>query len=471
MTDRRGPGRVSLAGWARWRYLVVFLMVVTVGAVLVEAVLRSALARADTGLLGELQPVVAALRLRLGLAAVGVGALGLVPITLAGRRLARSVGGSTSAVMKLAAGEAIPAMPRSVLVELDRLGLAIGQVEVELAARRRASEADHSHLEAVLQALPQGVALVGADDAIVYASPELVRLAGRRPRLLSELTPLPLQRVARQVRQEGGAVAEQFEHGSPPRRLAVNVSPLGDGGVLLLVTDITESRRIESMRRNFVADASHELKTPVASILASAETARMALAHRPEEVPRFVDQIEEAARRLARIVEDLLDLSRLEAAGPTATLVDLGGVVSEEVGRLGGRAAEAGVSLEVDSRPVSVIGDAAEFGLAVRNLCENAIRYADPGGAVRVLVERRGERARVVVADTGTGIPKRDLPHVFERFYRVDSARSRATGGTGLGLAIVKHAVERSGGSVSVSSELGVGSTFTIDLPAAQDGL
>ena len=312
---------------------------------------------------------------------------------------------------------------------------------------------------------------MGADDAIVYASPELVRLAGRRPRLLSELTPLPLQRVARQVRQGGGTVAEQFEHGSPPRRLAVNVSPIGDGGVLLLVTDVTESRRIESMRRNFVADASHELKTPVASILASAETARLALTHRPEEVPRFVDQIEEAARRLARIVEDLLDLSRLEAAGPTATLVDLGGVVSEEVGRLGGRAAEVGVSLEVDSRPVSVIGDAAEFGLAVRNLCENAIRYTDPGGAVRVLVERRGERARVVVADTGTGIPKRDLPHVFERFYRVDAARSRATGGTGLGLAIVKHAVERSGGSVSVSSELGVGSTFTIDLPAAQDGL
>jgi signal transduction histidine kinase len=146
-------------------------------------------------------------------------------------------------------------------------------------------------------------------------------------------------------------------------------------------------------------------------------------------------------------------------------------VVSDEVGRLAPRAAEADVTLEVDSRPVSVIGDAAEFGLAVRNLFENAIRYTDPGGAVRVLVERRGERALVVVTDTGTGIPKRDLPHVFERFYRVDSARSRATGGTGLGLAIVKHAVERSGGTVSVASELAVGSTFTIDLPAAQDGL
>jgi signal transduction histidine kinase len=471
MTDRRGPGRLSLPDWARWWYGLVFVLAVATGAVVGELMLRAALARVGGGVTADqIDSAVAALRPRLGLLALGLGALGLVPITLAARRVARDVDGLTIAARKVAAGDATP-IARSALVELDRLGLAIDELASYLGERRRAAEADQSHLEAVLQALPQGVALVGADDAVVYASPELVRLAGRRPQLLTELTPLPLQRLVRQARLEGGMLAEQLEHGSPPRRLAVNVSPIGDGGVLLLVTDITESRRLESMRRNFVADASHELKTPVASILASAETARLALTHRPEEVPRFVDQIEEAARRLARIVEDLLDLSRLEAAGPTATLVDLGQVVSDEVGRLAPRAAEAGVTFEVDSRPVSVIGDAAEFGLAVRNLFENAIRYTDPGGAVRVLVERRGERAQVVVTDTGTGIPKRDLPHVFERFYRVDSARSRATGGTGLGLAIVKHAVERSGGTVSVASELAVGSTFTIDLPAAQDGL
>lgn len=471
MTDRRGPGRVSLPAWSRRLYGLVFVLVVVTGAVLGELILRAALAGVDGNLTtSQMESAVATLRPRLWLLVLGWGALGLVPITLAGLRLARDIEGLTVAARGVAAGD-VTAVPRSALIELDRLGLAIDELASYLGDRSRAAEADHFHLEAVLQALPHGVALVGADDAIVYASPELVRLAGRRPQMLTELTPLPLQRLARLARQEGGMLAEQLEHGSPPRRLAVNASPIGDGGVLLLVTDITESRRLESMRRNFVADASHELKTPVASILASAETARLALTHRPEEVPRFVDQIEEAARRLARIVEDLLDLSRLEAAGPTATLVDLGQVVSEEVGRLAPRASEAGVTLEVDSPPVSVIGDAAEFGLAVRNLCENAIRYTDPGGAVRVLVERRGERALVVVTDTGTGIPKRDLPHVFERFYRVDSARSRATGGTGLGLAIVKHAVERSGGTVSVASELAVGSTFTIDLPAAQDGL
>lgn len=449
---------------------MVFLAVVALGAVLVEVVLRSSLAGGEEGLTTDrIESVGAALRLRLGLVVLTLGAVGLVVIVLAGRRLRRSIDVLTVASEGVVRGGDMPALPRLALLELDRLELAIDELAADLNRRRRATEADHSRLRAVLAALPQAVALVGADDVIVYASPELVRLAGRRPRLLAELTPLPLQRMVRRVRDEGAEVADQFEHGSPPRRLAAELSPLGDGGVLVLVSDVTESRRIESMRRNFVADASHELKTPVASILASAETARLALVHRPAEVARFVDQIEQAARRLARIVEDLLDLSRLEAAGPAATVVDIGAVVVEEATRLSERAAEAGVSLEVDSQPVFVIGDAAEFGLAVRNLCENAIRYTDASGSVRVVVERQGERARVVVTDTGTGIPRRDLPHVFERFYRVDSARSRATGGTGLGLAIVKHAVERIGGSVSVSSQLAVGSTFTIDLPVAED--
>ncbi len=241
-----------------------------------------------------------------------------------------------------------------------------------------------------------------------------------------------------------------------------------DDRVLLVVSDVTERHRVESMRREFVADASHELKTPVASVLASAETLRIALARRPEDADRFAAQVESSARQLARIVEDLLDLSRLEASEIERVHFDLADVVRDEAGAAAERAAAAGLELTVETEPVAVEGSPRDVALALRNLFDNAVRYTDPGGEIHVSVRRRDGQALVEVRDSGSGIPTRALSRVFERFYRVDVARSRATGGTGLGLAIVKHVVERHGGEVSVESELGVGSVFRIRLPAAE---
>ena len=263
-------------------------------------------------------------------------------------------------------------------------------------------------------------------------------------------------------------VTVEFERGEPTRWLRATAAPAGgEGSVLLVVSDVTETKRVEAVRRDFVANASHELKTPAASIQAAAETLVSVAARDPAAVPRFASQLEREALRLSRIVADLLDLSRLESGSELGQPVRLDALVREEAERFEERCRETDLSLEIDApAPASVSGSARDLSLLVRNLVDNAIRYTRPGGRITVTVVPGGAVAELRVADDGLGIPTRDLPRVFERFYRVDRARSRETGGTGLGLAIVKHVAENHGGSVEVTSELGRGSTFTVRLPS-----
>jgi two-component system sensor histidine kinase SenX3 len=237
---------------------------------------------------------------------------------------------------------------------------------------------------------------------------------------------------------------------------------------LLAISDITETTRVDAMRRDFVSSASHELKTPVAAILASAEALQMALARDPGSAERFGEQIERLARQLAKLVGDLLDLSRLEASEPAHELVRIDQVAEEEVSRVRPAAELAGLTLTATSSAVSVSGSRRDLGLAIRNLLDNAVRHTPAGGTIDVKLRSDNGEVVVEVIDSGEGIPKRELPRIFERFYRVDTARARATGGTGLGLAIVRHVVERHGGSVHVESDLGQGSTFRLQIPQAE---
>jgi two-component system sensor histidine kinase SenX3 len=263
----------------------------------------------------------------------------------------------------------------------------------------------------------------------------------------------------------------EFEHGVPSRLiLASSVVRQKAGGVLLVLQDVTDALRVAAMRRDFVADASHELKTPIAAIQAGSETILRALDEDPEAVRRFAEQVRSSAVRLGRLVGDLLDLSRLETEDPAFEEVRLDELVADEVARLSGPGGKGVVDWVVMVSPVSVLGSRNDLRLAARNLLENAQGYA-AGGQVKVSVERRDDQAVLEVADDGIGIPTRDLPRVFERFYRVDAARSRHTGGTGLGLAIVKHVAGRHGGEVAVESELGRGSTFRFWLPAIDSEL
>ena len=317
---------------------------------------------------------------------------------------------------------------------------------------------------AVLNALTDGALLV-QDGRIVYSNPAASSLLGIGiPETVDALSPSALARIVKEA-EEGSDAEVRFERGARPRWIEAVGRALDDDRVVVLLRDVTEQLRVEAMRTDFVADASHELKTPVASIQASAETLVRALEKDPDAAMRFALQVRSAAGRLSQIVMDLLDLSRLETEAPELSEVRVDRLVSKEASRISDRAEVAGVDLTVRLAKLSVMGKRKDLRLGVRNLLENAIEFTAAGGSVTASVFEEGGSAVISVADTGAGIPSRDLPRIFERFYRVDDARDRAAGGTGLGLAIVRHVVEAHGGSVEVDSELGKGSTFSIRLP------
>jgi len=397
---------------------------------------------------------------------LGLG--GVLIVAFIARRLAQPIGEIRDIALGIAGGDFTKRPARSSVRELDELGLSISQLAEELGERLVQSEVATQTLEVVLGALPQGTVLVDADEAIVYANPRAEELIGPIPEQLNGLTPHPFQTVIRECREAMDQVDITVDHGSPPRRLRGVASPFtGDRRILLVIVDVTDQERVASIRRDFVANASHELKTPVSSIIASSEALTLAVQRGDDAAINFARNLEASARQLDNMVSDLLDLSRLEREVPEVERLRLDLLVSEEVAALQDLAGRAGVGLTVDADDVSVTGNWRDLAMAVRNLLDNAVRYTPGGGSVDVTVSADDDSAIVEITDTGAGIPTRDLERVFERFYRVDAARSRRTGGTGLGLSIAKHVIESHSGTISARSQLDVGSTFTIRLPVA----
>jgi signal transduction histidine kinase len=276
-----------------------------------------------------------------------------------------------------------------------------------------------------------------------------------------------LLRAVAEVRRTGAPVTVETDRAE--HYLRASASLVSDE-TLLLISDRTQEKRVEELRRDFVVNASHELKTPVTSIQTLAEALTVVVHEQPERVPALVARLSDEAERLAALVHDLLDLRRLEERGPLEREpVDLAELARQVVGSQIGRAEAAGVEVWVDAPDhVHVAGVAGDLEVIVKNLVVNAIKYNRPGGTARIAVRALGAEVELAVQDTGIGIPHPDLPRIFERFYRVDTARSRETGGTGLGLSIVRHAVEHHGGSIQVESQLAEGSTFTVHLPAGR---
>jgi two-component system, OmpR family, sensor histidine kinase SenX3 len=331
-------------------------------------------------------------------------------------------------------------------------------------------------LSAVLAVLSSSAVVIDHADRVLQAS-EAARSFGLVQG--EELVVGELLALARQVRRDGEIREGEIDisTGESPYRttsFAVRIAPLGaevggGGLVLLLVEDQTERRRVEEVRRDFVANTSHELKTPVGALALLAETVEDA-ADDPEAVRRFAGRMRQEATRLTNLVQDMITLSRIQAAEPIPDPmpVDLDVVVAEALDRCRMKATARGIELaSVGSRRLFVRGDEELLVTALRNLLDNAVAYSPE--KTRVVVSTRQAEpgvAELSVADQGIGIPERDLERIFERFYRVDPARSRITGGTGLGLAIVKHVTAAHGGKVTVSSKEGAGSTFTLRLPS-----
>lgn len=400
-----------------------------------------------------------------------LGLLGIGLVAFLSRRLTRPISDLTEQALAVAEGETEITPHRSNVWELDQLGLAISTMADRVGSRLSDAEETTATLEVVLGALSQGTILFNGSNSVVYANPSAYSILGSVPDDLSGLAPLQLQSAVREARTTREQEIRELDHGTPTRRLRAVATPFaGDDRVLLLVVDITERERTDSIRRDFVANASHELKTPVSTIIASSEALRIALERQDESASRFASRIEDSARQLDRLVGDLLDLSRLEREQPELSPVRIDHLVRDEVERVRSEVEAKGLDLEVILEAVTAMANHRDIAIGTRNLLDNAIRYTPEGGSLTVSVSREGKETLIRVTDTGEGIPTRDAERVFERFYRVDSARSRATGGTGLGLSIVKHVAESHGGSVSVTSELGVGSTFTIHLPVDEQG-
>lgn len=326
-----------------------------------------------------------------------------------------------------------------------------------------------SLLERILDAAQEGVVLLDADGDVLVANRAARAMLAIGPRKSSPaMAALDLPRSARRVIDSGEPLTEERELHFPGRRiLSLRVAPFDDGALALLA-DVTQARRSDQVRRDFVANVSHELKTPIAGMALIAEQLAHAVREDTQAALRFAEHIQQETDRLARLVVDLLDLSRIESdMAPVFSDVEAAVVVQDATGRVGALADSKQIPIEtvVPAEGVRFRADPAMAATAIANLLDNAVRFSAEGSPVRLVVKAEAGAVVFAVEDNGPGIPTEELGRIFERFYRVDKARSRATGGTGLGLAIVKHIAERHGGTVEAQSEYGRGSTFQITFP------
>ncbi len=362
---------------------------------------------------------------------------------------------------------------------LTIVGLALGFAAGALWARRVRSEAVPEPVDdaapgpsvpatpfSVVEGHPDGVVVADERGHIVHRNAAARALQGTHVGVIVD------EAIERHVAQAltSGASTEVLELYGPPREvLVVDAKPLDDGGVVVFISDISEQRRVDRVRTDFVANISHELKTPVGAMSVLAETLEDETD--PDTISRVVARMMSEAQRATRTIDDLMELSRIEVGGEhefEAIAAEL--VVDGAMERVTELASQQGIGLtnlasagQLDG--VVVRGERRQLVSALGNLVENAVKYSDPGGLVQVRTRVDDRHVEIMVADQGIGIPQRDLDRIFERFYRVDRARSRATGGTGLGLSIVRHVAGNHGGDVAVSSTEGEGSIFTLTLP------
>ena len=349
-------------------------------------------------------------------------------------------------------------------------GSALAAAQTTADARVDTAEVAAAQLAHGLNAVPDALVIVDRDGNEVFRNQAATRFADAR-----HSDAVAAQLLARLVTRAlaGEICTRELPLFGPPREvLLITACPITSGGVAIgataVVEDVTELRRVESVRRDFVANVSHELKTPIGALTLLAET--IAAADDPEAARGLFDQMVREADRLARIVDDLLDLSLIEAQeAPTRQRVPLRVLLDEAVERVRALALAKGIPIvyEPPTDDIVIACDPIQLVSAFTNLLDNAVKYSDEHGSVEVGTMHEHESVAIWVRDRGIGIPSRDLERVFERFYRVDRARSRATGGTGLGLSIVRHVAQVHGGDIVVDSIEGEGSTFRITLPVS----
>jgi two-component system phosphate regulon sensor histidine kinase PhoR len=359
--------------------------------------------------------------------------------------------------------------------EVAVLGASLDELTSDLEGSIRDLSSQRDQLEAMLESMQEGVMIVDGDGLVRLANRALremlvldADIVGRSP--LEVVRNAGLHELFAQARQSGRVVTREIELlGVRRLRVLGRASPLSSsgGGIVAVLSDVTELRRLEVIRRDFVANVSHELRTPVASIRAASETLAGGAMQDPHAARDFIEIVTHNAERLQRLIDDLLELSRAEAEGVGLRLspIDVGEACSAALQLFRSRAAARRTELVLQvPEGLAVRAEARALEQVLTNLLDNAIKYSPPGSHVTLRAVPGDQRVIIEVEDDAAGIEAHHLPRLFERFYRVDASRSRELGGTGLGLAIVKHLVEALGGTASVTSKIGKGTTFRIEL-------
>lgn len=426
------------------------------------------LARVD-GAVADLQ------RLAL-IAALLAIAVAVVLSSAAAQLVWRDARSLTEAARRMADGDLATRTRRSGTDELGELGRALDALASSLSSTLSELRSERDRVSGILSGMQEGVLLLDREGRVALVNPALCEMLllpsdaqGKTP--LEVIRHAQLKALLDEVIESDEPHSRDIEVGGiKPRRLLVRAAPLAgeQGGTLAVFVDVTDMRRLETMRRDFVANVSHELRTPVTAIRSAAETLDTALEKDPEAARRFVEIIDRNAERLRELVEDLLDLSRIESQTYKLAFasLELESVVTHVIDLFRERADKKRIRL-VSDLPAAlpeVCVDPKALDHVLTNLIDNAVKYCPTGTTVTVSALAEGDLVRVTVADDGPGIEPRHLPRLFERFYRVDAGRSRELGGTGLGLSIVKHLVEAMGGSARVESTLGSGTQFSFTL-------
>ncbi|MGD9354584.1 MAG: ATP-binding protein [Desulfobacterales bacterium] len=430
-----------------------------------QAVIRTAVP------LTSLDQALTSVRLKIAFGGLVVAVLAALLSLAVARRISQPIEEIKRGAVHFADGDLTHRLPSPDTEEMAGLTETLNRMAAQLDERIKTVFQQRNELEAVLSSMLEGVIAVDRNERIINMNPAAGRMFDCDPakvqgRNIQEVVRnLAIQRFVTRVLTTSETISDDFIlYRAEERTLNIHSSPLYDAGsvqigALLVMNDVTQLRHLENVRRDFVANVSHEIKTPLTAIKGFVETLQLGTVEDEAEQKRFLGIVLKHVNRLGAILEDLLALSRL-SIGRIKEVIQTAIQVCQP------KAAARGITISTDAaEDLTANLDATLLEQAFVNLIDNAVKYSDDGSQVRITAAQKKREVTVEFADQGSGIPNKHLPRLFERFYRVDKARSRKLGGTGLGLAIVKHIVQAHGGHITVESSLGQGSTFTVHLP------
>jgi two-component system phosphate regulon sensor histidine kinase PhoR len=426
------------------------------------------------------------IQMRIAFAGLIIAAVAALLSLLLSHRIRRPIDDIKKGAESFSRGEFDVHLPSSGLTEIAGLSETMNQMAGELRDRIRTITEQRNELEAVLSSMVEGVFGVDREERLLGMNPSAARILGCNPATAQGRTIQEVIRLAELQRFVVGALSSEEPvekdlvlYGEAERIVRAHGTPLRDAegnriGVLVVLNDVTRLARLENIRKDFVANVSHEIKTPITAIKGFVETLQEGKTHDPEDVKRFLGIIHRHVDRLEAIVEDLLALSRIEKEAEAEEIILeehlVRGILARAIQACENKAEAKKIRLELDcSEELKGKINPLLLEQAVVNLLDNAINYSGEGTSVAVVAEEAAQEIMIRVQDHGSGIERKHLDRIFERFYRVDKSRSRKLGGTGLGLAIVKHIIQAHGGRVSVESQIGEGSTFTLHLPQSNN--